>query len=95
MLSSTKSRALREGVHCNLTLEDVLIPEVCPVLGIQMKVATGKRGGGDNSPTIDRVRPERGYTKGNVCVISMRANRLKSDGTLEEFQKIVTYLKRR
>ena len=30
-------------------------------------------------PTIDKVIPKKGYTQGNVAIISFRANSLKSD----------------
>lgn len=31
-----------------------------------------------NSPSLDRIDPTRGYVKGNVAVISMAANQMKS-----------------
>jgi len=36
-----------------------------------------------------------GYVKGNVWVISHRANRIKNDATLLELEKLVTALKKR
>ena len=44
------------------------------------------------SPSLDQIVPGLGYVKGNVQVISHRANTLKSDGTLEEFKKLVIFL---
>jgi hypothetical protein len=35
---------------------------------------------------------EQGYTDDNVRVISMRANTLKNDATLEELLKVVDYV---
>lgn len=43
-------------------------------------------------PSIDRIVPELGYVKGNVAVISMKANRLKSNGLLGDFKKLIRYL---
>lgn len=45
----------------------------------------------DGSPTIDRIINDLGYVKGNVIVISWRANRIKSDATLAELKAIVAF----
>ena len=51
-------------------------------------------GGIDNSPSIDRIIPELGYTKGNIQIISHRANNtIKNNGTIEEHEKIIKYIK--
>jgi hypothetical protein len=42
----------------------------------------------ENSPSLDRIRPERGYVPGNVRVLSDRANRLKSNLTYEELVQL-------
>ena len=49
----------------------------CPALGIDLLF--GKDTASPNSPSIDRLIPELGYIKTNVAIISMRANRIKSD----------------
>ncbi len=85
-----KERAKEQQLPFDLTPEDLLVPKICPVLGIPLIHGKGKWA--DNSPTVDRILPGLGYIKGNVCVISWRANDLKKNGTLEEFRKIVAYL---
>lgn len=49
------------------------------------------RGGKNNSPSLDRIRNELGYVRGNVIVISNRANRLKSDASIEELRDIASF----
>jgi hypothetical protein len=49
----------------------------------------------DNSPSLDRIDTSKGYVKGNVWVISWRANKLKSDATLAELESIVLALRNR
>ena len=71
---------------------DVIIPDICPMLGI--KLFTGNGVLGDNSPTLDRIDSTLGYTKDNIQVISYRANRIKNDATVEELEKIVEYMKK-
>lgn len=47
-----------------------------------------------NSFSLDRIIPGKGYVVGNVRIISWRANQLKSNGTVEEFEKIIVDLKK-
>jgi hypothetical protein len=65
-----------------------VIPGVCPILGIPI-VIDGK-GQRDDCPSADRRIPELGYVKGNVRIVSMKANRIKNNATLEELEKILT-----
>jgi hypothetical protein len=92
LLYNAKQRAKDEGVPFALTMADITIPEICPVLGIPLVTSTGKPGPIDSSPTLDKFIPELGYIPGNVAVISWRANRLKGDGKVEDFQKIATWM---
>jgi|SRR6266566_2362061 len=89
-LSNCKHRANKKGVPFDLTLEDVMFPEICPVLGIPMVMRSGSFH--DNSPSIDRMIPAKGYVKGNVQIISYRANRLKAHGSLEDLRKVVAWM---
>lgn len=68
-----------------------MIPEYCPVLGIRLERGIGQLT--DASPTVDAIIPELGYVPCNIAVISHRANRLKSDGTLAEHEQLVEWLK--
>jgi hypothetical protein len=69
---------------------DLTFPTHCPVLGIQLDYFTHERQ--ENSVSFDRIDPTKGYIKGNVVVMSWRANRIKNDGTAEEHQKIADFL---
>jgi hypothetical protein len=42
---------------------------------------------------LDRVFPSRGYTKGNVCLLCARCNRIKYDATADELLTIGDWLK--
>lgn len=88
MLLSAKQRAKRDGIPFDLTEDDLDIPDVCPVLGIPFGTNQWY-----DSPSLDKTIPELGYVKGNVAVISARANILKRDGTLKEFEALVSYLR--
>ena len=88
-----KQIAIKKHLPFNLTVADIIIPEICPVLGIPLQFATAGQAT-DNSPSIDRVIPELGYVRGNVEIISKRANTIKSFGTIEEHQKVIEYIRK-
>lgn len=87
MLISIRARCKELGHSFNLTKEDILIPTHCPILGI--KLDWNDR---NSKPSVDRVIPSLGYVKGNICIISMKANTLKSDGTAEQHRAIADYI---
>ena len=89
LLSSIKCRCKRDNIPFNLEEADIVIPDACPLLGIKLEFRSGNW---ENSPSIDRIIPSLGYVKGNVWIISMRANRIKCNATLEELQMIVKNL---
>ena len=96
LLRGAKQRALRQEVTFDITLSDINIPEYCPLLNIKLVKHVGnKLAGTDNSPSIDKIIPELGYVRGNVWVISNRANRLKNDATLEELRLLVRNLNKK
>jgi len=90
-LYSSKRRAEKEGLPFDLKIEDLEVPEKCPILGLELKV--GSDSSLEVSPSLDRIVPELGYVKGNIRVISGRANRLKSDASIEELEAILKYMK--
>jgi len=79
---NAKSRARSLGVEFNLEYEDVFIPTHCPILGTEFVL--GEANYYEYSPSMDRMDPTKGYIKGNVKIISLRANRMKSNATKEE-----------
>ena len=97
--NAAKQRAKKQRLPFDLSpldLKELGIPDVCPVLGIPINKSAGDGSGerNDNSPSLDKFIPALGYVKGNVHVISWRANRMKSDGTPEEWQKIAEWCQR-
>lgn len=92
---NARARAKKFGVPFDIEPDDVVIPEFCPAIGIPIEVTVkGRRGFHPSSPSIDRIVPEKGYVKGNICVISNRANWIKRDATAAELRGIATYIDR-
>jgi hypothetical protein len=90
-LQGARNRARQKGLPFDLVLEDIIIPTHCPVLGIPMERSSGVSG--PNSPSLDRIVPELGYVKGNVVVISHKANTIKSCATPEEVMAVALWLR--
>ena len=101
MLIKTKTRAKKNGTEFNIDADDIQIPERCPILNIP--IVREFRGGGNKnkgpratSPSIDRLDNTKGYVKGNIQIISHKANVMKNSATPEEllqfaFWVILTY----
>ena len=90
LLQLAKARARKRGLLFSLKREHVVIPEVCPVLGIKIVVGGGT-GFQDASPTLDRIRNADGYVPGNIVVVSWRANRIKCDATPQELRQLAAF----
>jgi hypothetical protein len=91
---NAKKRAETKNLDFNIELEDLTIPEFCPILNIP--IFTGSKSNYDNSPSLDRINNELGYVKGNIKVISTLANTMKNKATIEQLltfsKNIITYL---
>lgn len=92
LLKSIRKSARKRGLDFNLTIEDIIIPEFCPALDIPLIKTKGIAT--DNTPSVDRIDSNKGYIKGNVQVLSLRANMLKSNASIDELEKILNFLKR-
>ena len=76
----------------NIGLDDFTdCPDTCSVIGLEFDWTSEKLK--DDSPSMDRVEPQKGYIKGNVVIISAKANRIKNDATLEELEAATNWLR--
>lgn len=92
MLVHARKRAKDKNLDFNIDLNDIIIPEICPLLNIPLFVSDKKLG--PNSPTIDRINNNKGYVKGNVLVISAKANTAKGSLSITELELLVKNLRR-
>lgn len=94
-LNMARSRAIALSLDFNLTYETMPeIPITCPVFGFPLEMGVSKGSLQPNSVTLDRIKPTLGYTQSNVQFISWRANELKRNGTLEEFEQLVVHMRK-
>lgn len=91
LLRHAKERARELGLPFDIVEADIQVPVVCPVLGIALVVGNGRQH--DGSPSIDRIIPSLGYVKGNIAVISLRANRIKQNASPEELEAVAAWVR--
>lgn len=95
-LNAIRHRCKTNNLPFNITLEDLEIPKECPILGIPLLSHWGESKGSSsfNSPSVDKIIPELGYVKGNVQIISNRANIMKNDATLDNVRALLIYMEK-
>jgi len=91
-LNNISSRCRKDDIEFDISLDDLSpFPLRCPVLGIPIDYFKKKKGPANSSPSIDRIDPSKGYIRGNVRVVSQKANRLKQDSCKEETIRVLAY----
>jgi len=95
MITRAKNRAVEKGLPFNITKEDVEFTENCPLLNIPLNWNGGPRD--KNTPSLDKIIPEKGYIKGNIRIVSNLANMMKSYANFQELEtfskNIMNYMK--
>jgi len=84
LLNSAKQRSKKYNLEFNIELEDIVIPEFCPLLNIKIEPRENGHGPKDSSPSLDRIDNTKGYVKGNVWVVCWLANKMKATATEEQ-----------
>lgn len=93
MIRRAKKRAKEMGFEFNLVVEDILpLPTLCPVFGVPLRISAMTQDPWAHS--LDRIDNSKGYIKGNVAVMSYRANRLKNDGSAEDHEIIAAWIRK-
>ena len=94
-VGGAKDRAIRAEIAFDLDKDFIksITPDACPVFNTPFIFIGGKHLRPD-SPTIDRLYPERGYVKDNVVIISAKANAIKSSATADEIQRVADWLRK-
>lgn len=87
---TAKKRATHKGYDFSIESKDVKIPKICPILKIPL--IKGKNKVHSNSPSLDRIDTTKGYIKGNVRVISWKANKYKSDMKKKDIKSLYKYV---
>jgi hypothetical protein len=82
-----KSKCKKNNIEFDLDVSDIDPPKLCPVFNIPLD-----RRDSNHTPSVDRVDPSKGYTKDNICVISLKANRMKQDSSIDDLKMLIKYM---
>jgi len=91
MLERARKRAKKN--KCDIDIDKNYIKSIwpidnkCPILGEKFRL--GKYIGDDYSPTLDRIDNGKGYVRGNVAIVSRKANSVKNKATQEDMELIL------
>ena len=85
ILNRVKRKAKKLGYEFNLTIDDIIIPDICPIL--EVPIVFGTKEDYEYSPSIDRIDNSKGYIKGNVVSCCKKCNTAKNTMTTEEFKQ--------
>lgn len=92
MTNDAKRRAKKKNLPFDIDKDYIrsIVPSHCPILGMPLEWSAHRGGQGPlpNSPSLDRIDPAKGYIKGNVWIISHRANQIKSDASHDELKRV-------
>jgi hypothetical protein len=91
--NNLKYYAKKRGLEWKLNPDELVIPSVCPVLGLPLERGTGRHQA--NSISLDRKDNSKGYTHDNAFIISNRANLLKKDAEFWEVCALARYMEPR
>lgn len=84
LLWAATRRAKDQALPFDLVEEDIIIPTHCPYLGIELTHHAPRGTNRGSVCSLDRIIPELGYVKGNVEVISHKANSMKQWSNTKE-----------
>jgi hypothetical protein len=92
-LKSVRIRAKEKNIPFNLTSDYLLSiwTGKCPVFGFDLRYMCSRDNPSDQA-TLDRFKPELGYTKGNVAYVSNLANRIKNNATSEQIKAVAAWI---
>ena len=92
MLRDAVKRSKKKKTKVTLTKKDIqnMAVQHCPILGIKLII-----GSQDwfNSPSLDRIDNNKGYTKDNVIMVSHMANSIKNQATPDQILKVGKFYK--
>jgi hypothetical protein len=93
-----RTRTKRSRLPMNITVADILAvwpkDNRCPVFGTQFYFGPRRGKVRGDVPSLDRLDSQRGYVRGNIAVISWRANDLKRTASVDEIEQLLRWMQK-
>ena len=90
LLKAARKRAKQRNRPFSISKDDIVVPNCCPILGMTLCSETVTAS--ETSPSLDEVIVGKGYVRGNIQVISRKANTMKSNATPRELLKFADWI---
>ena len=81
LVRSSRNSSKQRGLEHTITVDDIVIPTHCPLLGVELMYG---------NTSLDRIDNTKGYVPGNVEVLSSQANYMKRNATINELKTFAT-----
>lgn len=85
MLVRSRTRAKQLNIDFNIDQSDLIFHEYCLILNIKLEYSV-KIPNNIYAASLDRIDNSKGYIKGNVMIISVLANTMKSNASIEQLK---------
>ena len=86
LYTRARARATQQNLEFDITPDDIIVPDVCPILHTPFTYKTYY------TASLDRIDSNRGYTKDNIQVMSHKANAMKNSASKEELIKFADWI---
>jgi hypothetical protein len=83
LYKNIRARCSKANIPFDIEVSDIIIPSLCPYLGCELTRTQGKGKVWTNA-SVDRIDPTKGYVKGNIQILSNKANLMKAHASQEE-----------
>ena len=97
LVEAARQRARKFNLPFTLKIQDLreIITTRCPVFDFKFEInKQNTKNNWRNSPSLDRIVPDKGYVKDNIIIVSLMANVIKNQATPKEIQKVATFYKK-
>ena len=94
LFRNIKNRAKTQNLPFDLDLDYLveIAPDKCPVFDFTLSWGFSNNTINQNSPSLDKIIPELGYTKGNVQWLSNLANAMKQNATSKQLKQFAAWV---
>ena len=96
LYAALKYRTNKRNIPLDVSIEYLIsiATDNCPVFNTPLSWCERKGRITANSPSLDRINPEKGYVEGNLQWLSNMANTMKQNATLEQLNQFADWVKK-
>jgi len=95
LYAALKYRTKKRGIELNVDVDYLITiaSDTCPIFGIELSWCQRKGKVTQNSPSLDRIDPTKGYVVDNLQWISNLANAMKQNASSKQLHQFANWIK--